>query len=228
MKDLHFGFIMDGNRRFAKLKNISFEKAYTLGAKNFFNYIKYQIEFKIKETTFFALSKENLKRENSELKTLEKVFEDFSKREDIEKFLIKNKVKIRIIRTEKIRLRKNFLEEYEILSSRIKEPSFFVNVCLGYSGREEILLALNKIVSKEINKKITQKIIKENLLFDKKTKDLDLIVRYGRVQRLSGFCLFLSSYSELYFPKKLWPSVSKKDFLKALEFYQSQKRNFGK
>jgi len=56
----------------------------------------------------------------------------------------------------------------------------------------------------------------------------DLVIRTGGVSRLSGFLPFQTAYSELYFSKKLWPEFSRREFLKAVEFFNSSERRFGK
>ncbi|MCS6956470.1 MAG: undecaprenyl diphosphate synthase family protein [Patescibacteria group bacterium] len=64
------------------------------------------------------------------------------------------------------------------------------------------------------------------------TKDLpypnpDLIIRTGKEKRLSGFLLWQSQYSELYFSNKYFPDFNEKELLKALKEYSKRQRRFG-
>ena len=57
--------------------------------------------------------------------------------------------------------------------------------------------------------------------------DPNLIIRTSGEERLSGFLLWQSSYSELYFCESLWPELRKVDFLRAIRSYQERERRFG-
>ena len=64
-------------------------------------------------------------------------------------------------------------------------------------------------------------------LYEPALPDPDLIIRTSGEQRLSGFMLWESAYSELYFSKKYWPDFSKEDFDAALKDFSERTRNFG-
>ena len=54
-----------------------------------------------------------------------------------------------------------------------------------------------------------------------------LEIRTSGEERLSGFLLWQSSYSELYFCETLWPELRKVDFIRAIRSYQERDRRFG-
>jgi tritrans,polycis-undecaprenyl-diphosphate synthase [geranylgeranyl-diphosphate specific] len=95
----------------------------------------------------------------------------------------------------------------------------------------EIIDAIKKI-SKEVKEgkldadKIDEKMVSENL-YTAGLDDPNLIIRTSGEERLSGFLLWQSSYSELYFCDSLWPELRKVDFLRALRSYQERERRFG-
>ena len=60
-----------------------------------------------------------------------------------------------------------------------------------------------------------------------KLEDPSLIIRTSGEERLSGFLLWQSSYSELYFRDSLWPELRKVDYLRAIRDYQERDRRFG-
>jgi len=65
-------------------------------------------------------------------------------------------------------------------------------------------------------------------LYDPAIADPDLIIRTSGENRLSGFLMWESAYSELYFTPTLWPDFGAKDLDAALAEYQNRERRFGK
>jgi tritrans,polycis-undecaprenyl-diphosphate synthase [geranylgeranyl-diphosphate specific] len=106
-----------------------------------------------------------------------------------------------------------------------------VNIAIGYDGRMEILDAIKKIVQEVEMGKLDPETIDEDIvngnLYTAGLEDPNLIIRTSGEERLSGFLLWQSSYSELYFCDSLWPQLRKVDFLRALRSYQQRERRFG-
>ena len=65
-------------------------------------------------------------------------------------------------------------------------------------------------------------------LYTKGQPDPDLVIRTSGEQRLGGFLLWQSAYSELYFTDINWPAFRKIDFLRAVRAFQQRKRRFGR
>ena len=106
--------------------------------------------------------------------------------------------------------------------------SITVNIALGYGGRDEIIRAINKW---KLRAKSKERLTKESLgnyLDTAGQPDPDLLIRTGGEIRLSGFLLWQLEYAELYFTEVFWPDFSKKEFDKALDFFQNRQRRFGK
>lgn len=101
-----------------------------------------------------------------------------------------------------------------------------LSICLSYGGRNEILNAINKMLS-EGKASITEKGFEE-YLYTSGIPDPDLIIRTSGEKRISNFLLWQSAYSEYYFTDVLWPDFKKKDLHKAIESYISRSRRFGK
>ena len=99
-----------------------------------------------------------------------------------------------------------------------------INIALNYGSKEEIIYSIKKIV--KFSKKINEKNISENL-YTKNIPDPEILIRTGNRYRLSNFLLWQSSYSEIFFVKKLWPDFNKKDFQKILYSFKKMRRNFG-
>jgi short-chain Z-isoprenyl diphosphate synthase len=110
-----------------------------------------------------------------------------------------------------------------------------VNLAVGYSGRTEIADAVKSIIKQhsgtgktidELSESLTPELIAEHL-YTGGQADPDLIIRTSGEQRLSGFLLWQSSNSELYFEEALWPDFRKVDFLRAIRAFANRNRRFG-
>ena len=113
--------------------------------------------------------------------------------------------------------------------------SFHVNVAVGYGGRQEIVDAVRGLLAKKLAdgataeqliEAVTIEGISENL-YTSGQPDPDLVIRTSGEQRLSGFLLWQSAYSEMWFTDAYWPAFRRVDFLRALRDYSSRNRRFG-
>ena len=108
---------------------------------------------------------------------------------------------------------------------------FYLNIAINYGGRNEIVRAVQKISNDVLKGKISISEIDEKLisyyLDTKEQEDPDLIIRTAGEKRLSNFLIWQSTYSELFFSKKMWPEFSINDFKIALNDYYQRNRKFG-
>lgn len=224
----HIALYLDGNRRWAKERNLSPLKGHLEGYKNLMRFCEWSKERNIKILTVFGFSTENWKRTEREVNYLMKLFEkSLLNKKNIIKFQQEG-VKIKII-GEKQKLSKSLQEAIINIENLTKNnKNLQMNIALNYGGRWDILQAVQKIIKKKISvKKITESLIEQNL----STATLpapDLIIRAGGEQRLSNFLLWQTAYSELYFSKKLWPNFDEKELDKVIQEYASRQRRFGK
>ena len=227
----HIGIILDGNRRFAEEKSLSEEKGHALGARKLEEVLKWAQELGIEHMTVYALSKENYKRTPDEIKALMDLFKRKFKQIIEDDRIHRNKVRVRAIGDisslpPEI---KNTIKEAEKATENY--DNFSLNIAVGYGGRSELVDAVKDICRKiedgEINPdEINEKIIEENL-YTADIPDPDLIIRTSGEERLSGFLLWQSAYSELYFCEANWPNFDKINFLRAIYNYQGRDRRFG-
>ena len=114
--------------------------------------------------------------------------------------------------------------------------SFHVNVAVGYGGRQEIVDAVRGLLAKELAngvsgekliEAVTAEAISENL-YTSGQPDPDLVIRTSGEQRLSGFLLWQSAYSEMWFTEAYWPEFRRVDFLRALRDYSARHRRYGR
>ena len=228
----HVAIIMDGNRRFAKLQgNIDVIKGHELGVDTLENVLDWSIELGIEIITVYAFSTENFKRPQKEVEGLMRLFVvNFKRLVDHEK-IHKNEVRVKVVgRTELLPddVKEAITEAEEATKNYNKR---FLNLAIGYDGRLEIIDSFKKIIKDVQEGKITVDDVDEDLvsknLYTEGIDDPNLIIRTSGEERLSGFLLWQSSYSELYFCETLWPELRKVDFLRAIRSYQARERRFG-
>ena len=225
----HIAIIMDGNRRWAKKRNLPAIAGHSKGANTLTNIVKKALNLKINALTVFAFSTENWSRSKSEIDNLMKLFEMYLKKQ--KKFLKKNRVCLNVI-GDLSKLPKNLLESFMDVKEYTQENSVLdLTLCVNYGSRDEIKRAVFNIAKDIEEKKILKEDISEKLISSyldtKNLSDPDLLIRTSGEKRLSNFLLWQISYSEIYITDKLWPEFSVKDFEKAILDFQNRKRRLG-
>jgi len=231
-KPHHIGVILDGNRRFARNKGYKAIEGHNFGARKVGELLKWCWRLDIKIVTLYAFSTENFNRSEEEVETLMKLLKN--KLQDFQKdpLVKKNRVKINVIGRLEY-LPKEVNEEIEKVKEYTKDyDDFHLNIAVSYGGRAEIVDAVKKIVEKYDKKElriedINEETIAQNL-YTEGMPDPDLIIRTSGEERLSGFLLWQSAYSELYFTDINWPAFRLIDFWRTIRIYQQRERRFGK
>lgn len=225
----HIALIMDGNRRWAKERNLDIKQGHYAGAENLEKIALYANKIGIKYMTVYAFSTENWKRSETEVKGLMLLLKAY-----VEKMLAKtnsNNIKINIlgdISKLDISLQKSI---NKILNKTKGNTGLTLNIAFNYGGRDEIVKATQKI-SEEVKKgNINVEDIDEKMLGDylytKGQPDPDIMIRTSGELRLSNFLLWQLAYTEFVFLNKYWPDFNEKDLDNAVEDFQKRHRNFG-
>ena len=228
----HVAIIMDGNRRFSKLQgNIDVVKGHEIGVDTLEKVLDWSIELGIEIITAYAFSTENFNRSEHEVEGLMNLFVKNFKRLVTHEKIHKNEVKVKVVgRTELLpESVRQAIKEAEEATAHYNKRLF--NLAIGYDGRLEIIDSFKKIIKDVQDGKISIDEVDEDLvsknLYTKGLADPSLIIRTSGEERLSGFLLWQSSYSELYFCETLWPELRKVDFIRAIRSYQARDRRFG-
>lgn len=225
----HIALIMDGNRRWAKERNLDIKQGHYAGAENLEKIALYANKIGIKYMTVYAFSTENWKRSEAEVKGLMLLLKAY-----VEKMLAKtnsNNIKINIlgdISKLDISLQKRI---NRILDKTKENTGLTLNIAFNYGGRDEIVKATQKI-SEEVKKgNINVEDIDEKMvgdyLYTKGQPDPDIMIRTSGELRLSNFLLWQLAYTEFVFLNKYWPDFNEKDLDNAVEDFQKRHRNFG-
>lgn len=98
-----------------------------------------------------------------------------------------------------------------------------LNLCLNYSGREEILQAIKKMISNNLQVEQIHEGIIRKYSYNNEIEDPDLLVAFGGVQSLADFQLWQAANSELIFLKKDWPDFEPSDVENLIEEYSKRK-----
>ena len=215
---------MDGNGRWASKKGLSRTEGHKAGVESVRRVIKYCSKLKINYLTLFTFSQENWNRPQKEVLALMKLLISSLNKELNE--MVKNNVKFKVIgNLEKVdMITRNRLKHAE--DSTKNNDGLTLCLAISYSGRQEIVNAINKIIDSKINN-IDENSLSE-FLYTSNIPDPDLLIRTGDEHRISNFLLWQVAYTEIYFSKVFWPDFKEKDLDAAINDFKSRERRFGK
>ncbi|MBI3217339.1 MAG: isoprenyl transferase [Mycobacterium sp.] len=232
----HIAVLCDGNRRWARdagYDDVSI--GYRMGAAKIAEMLRWCEAAGIEMATVYLLSTENLQRDPDELGELIAIITDVV--EEIcapaNQWSVRTVGDLELLGDEAAQRLRHAVEG--TVDSTRTPGTFHVNVAVAYGGRQEIVDAVRALLSKELANgataeqlidAVTAEGISENL-YTSGQPDPDLVIRTSGEQRLSGFLLWQSAYSEMWFTEAHWPAFRRVDFLRALRDYTKRHRRFG-
>lgn len=222
----HIGLILDGNRRWAKAKNLPVLEGHRQGAEAFKDVALRSFEKGIEYVTAYVFSTENWQRTEEEvgylmsllMKAVDKHLDTF------------NKAGIRVVvlgRREG--LSGSVLKSIEKTETKTKDNTKgTLALCFNYGGQDEIVDAVKQIVAQGYAaNEITKELLASSLYYPG-IPPVDLLIRTSGEHRLSGFMTYRADYAELYFTDIMWPDFNKTELDKALAEYALRQRRYGK
>ena len=176
----------------------------------------------IEYVTFYAFSTENWKRPKEEVDALMNLFMDY---------LLEAKSDMTKAGNSKIKFigeRSGISDDLLKLMDEAEEETAShtgttVYLAINYGGRQEIVSAVNKLISQG-KTKISEDDISQNIYT---VADCDLIIRPSGEERLSNFLLWQAAYSEFWYSDVLWPDFKVSDLHEALREFEKRNRRFG-
>ena len=221
----HIGIIMDGNGRWAELRGLPRIEGHRRGVERSKEVIEVAADLGLKALTLYAFSIENWRRPSAEISMLMKLLELYLRRELDS--LIKKDVVFKTI-GDVWRLPEHIQEIVrEAEEKTASNKGMILTTALSYSGRNEILRAVKKILYAGIKPEELTEELFNSYLDTAGVPPPDLVIRTSGEMRISNFLLWQSAYSEFYFTETLWPDFTKDELLMAVQNYQRRDRRFG-
>ncbi len=233
----HIGFIMDGNRRFARASGFgSVSQGHLKGAEKLFDVLNWCYESGVRVVTVWSFSLDNFQRDTSEVESLLQLFEEKTKE---------------LAGSEEVherQLRVRFLGQLDLLPESLQKAiqeaeeatahytNCQLNIAMAYGGREEITEAFRRFLKDQSRRgnelgEVIDQLAEDSIepyLYTSGQPEPDLIFRTSGEVRLSGFLLWQSAYSEFYFCDANWPALRRIDILRALRSYHFRQRRLGR
>jgi len=221
----HVGVIMDGNGRWAEVRGFPRIEGHRRGAERAKEIVTAANEIGVRVLTLYTFSLENWQRPKDEVTTLMKILEIYLRNEFNE--FMEKKIVFKAI-GEIWMLPENVQELIAETEQRTAANTGMTLVAaLSYGGRNEIIRAVKRIISENVNPDDITEDFFESFLDTAGIPSPDLIIRTSGERRVSNFLLWQGAYSEFYFTETLWPDFTKDEFMAALNDYQTRERRFG-
>lgn len=222
----------DGNRRWARENGFTdVSHGHRMGALKIAELLTWCDLAGIDMATIYLLSTENLRRDPEEIDSLLEIITDVV--EEISGPSMNWSVKI--VGTLDLLPAESARRLQEAAASTVGRSGTHVNVAVGYGGRQEITDAVRSLVTEKLDGGLDGRRLLDSItvdaidahLYTSGQPDPDLVIRTSGEQRLSGFLLWQSAYSEIWFTEAYWPEFRRVDFLRALRDYARRHRRFG-
>jgi len=229
----HIAIVLDGNRRWASEKVLDPWLGHEIGAEKVDELLEWCQKLDVKCITLYAFSTENFRRPKDEIEEIMRIAEEKFREILTDERIHRNKVRVKVIG--RVNLLPESLQQLIVNVEKATQDydEHFLNIAFAYGGRAEIVDAAKKIAEKvqegELSpEKVDEQIFEQHLYTSHMPKqDPDLIIRTSGEERLSGFLLWQSAYSELCFLDVYWPDFRLIDLLRAVRTFQNRKRRFG-
>ena len=233
----HVAIIMDGNRRWAREHHLPVLEGHRRVANEVLEkLVEHAADRGVSYLTVWAFSTENWGRERNEVRGIMRIL-----REGLKRFgekMHKRGVRIQMI-GDITRFDPDIQHALRTLFELTKNNTRITIVfALNYGGRDEIVRAIMRLhenskflprrqAGETRNSKLTVEEF-SRYMDTAEIPDPELIIRTSGERRLSGFLLWQSEYSELYFAPWHMPDFTPLRFDEALEDFSGRKRRFGK
>jgi tritrans,polycis-undecaprenyl-diphosphate synthase [geranylgeranyl-diphosphate specific] len=229
----HIAIILDGNRRWASEQELNPWLGHKKGAETVEQLLDWCQKLNVKFVTLYTFSTENFRRSPEEIEEIMRIAEEKFRKLLTDERIHRNKVHVKVIG--RVNLLPVSLQQLiaDVEKSTEKYDNQFLNFAFAYGGRAEILDATKVIAEKVRDGELTIDDVNEET-FERylytahmPKQDPDLIIRTSGEERLSGFLLWQSAYSELAFLDVYWPDFRLIDLLRTIRTFQKRKRRYG-
>jgi len=221
----HIAINIGGITGWAEKENISLPDAFRKSFSIVEDIIRLQVKLNVPILTVYVLPETSKK--SQQFSSLLDGFVQFLDKVSFGEIINKNKIKVTVL-GKWYDLPGRVVEHIKSIIEETKDyDSFFLNFCINYDGREEIVDAC-KMIARQVQAKkldpesITKLTVKENL-YSSYFIPPDIIIKNGRRKEQSSLLLWDSAHASLYFSGKMFPEISRTDILRAIKEYQKTK-----
>lgn len=226
----HVGVMLDGNRRWAKLRGADSQTGHRAGADNIEPFLGWCEEVGVEVVTLWLLSTDNLNRSPAELAPLLEIIEEV-----VGDLAAANRWRLNAVGARDLLPQGTAEVLKDAVESTREVDGLVVNIAVGYGGRQEIADAVRSLLQEHAARGTSMEQLAAEIdvdaiashLYTKGQPDPDLVIRTSGEQRVGGFLLWQSTHSEYYFCEAYWPDFRRVDFLRALRAYAERERRFG-
>ncbi|NCQ54335.1 di-trans,poly-cis-decaprenylcistransferase [Candidatus Saccharibacteria bacterium CG2_30_41_52] len=221
----HIGFIVDGNRRWAKQHGLPTYEGHLAGYNTVQEIVTATFEAGVEFVTCYIFSTENWKRSEDEVSKLMGLILRLLT-SDLPIFE-KNNIRLRVIGSRDKVSDKILAAIDNAESVTAHNNAGTLAICFNYGGQLEIVDAVKKIIQSGVSAgDVTRELISRNI-YAPEIPSVDIVVRTSGEQRLSNFMLWRAAYSEMLFIPKMWPDMSSDDVTEIIEEFSNRSRRFG-
>lgn len=222
----HVAIIMDGNRRWARGRNLDEIEGHVAGTEALRTVLKHAVQIGIPHLTVYAFSRENWARSDKEVaqlfNLLAKVIDDETPE------LLRQGVAVRFLG----RLSELPEQAQERIAAACAKTvggtKLQLAVAFNYGSRTEIVDAVRSIAAAGLSPESIDEGTIASALYTAGMPDPDLVIRTGGEERLSNFLLWQSAYAEIVTTATLWPDFGAADLNAAIATYTQRIRRFGR
>lgn len=225
----HVAIIMDGNRRWAASRGLPLAEGYRRGIGALREAVRAAIDAGVGTLTVYGFSTENWSRDRSEIGLLMQLCAAFAATE--RPALLRQGVRVRIIGEIEPFLLPARAGLRELVRATEKNRRLTLNLALNYSGRAEIVRAV-QLISRDVQSgrlvpdDIDEQTVRSRL-YAPQMPDPDLLIRTGGDLRVSNFLLYQIAYTELLTLPIMWPDFTAAHFEHAVRALSERERRFG-
>ncbi len=220
----HIAFIMDGNGRWARQRGLPRIAGHRQGVRTVRKMVETGPEIGVEVMTFYTFSAENWRRPRPEVTALMQLLLESINRELED--LKRNGVSLRVIGDLDSLPRKPRKALERAIVETADNRRLILVLALSYSGRREIIQAVNRIIRAEVESIDEGEF--SRYLDTSGLPDPDLLIRTSGEFRLSNFLLYQLAYTEIVVTERLWPDFSPRDLFECIAIYKQRERRFGK
>lgn len=222
----HIAIIMDGNRRWAKVRGLAEMDGHAAGVEAIREVIRHAVRRGVEVLSLYAFSRENWARSDDEVGGLFFLLEKVIRNETDE--LKAQGARVRLLGRMDELPPETRMSVQHALDATAGGRRLQLNIAFNYSGRTELVDAARKLVARGLRPDDIDEDVLTESLYTTGLPDPDMVIRTGGDQRLSNFLIWQAAYAEIYFCPILWPDFGPAALDEAIIEFAGRQRRFGR